>query len=98
MLGGKYAPMPQRIFSQISRVSSDSSSHGLTISWTASGDRVTRNMLTPGSTQHSTERPCAAVRRLPMNFLRSTRWVLFSVGTVGFILSQTGARAQQVRE
>jgi len=33
-----------------------------------------------------------------MNFLRSTRWVLFSVGTVGFILSQTGARAQQVRE
>jgi hypothetical protein len=33
-----------------------------------------------------------------MNFLRSTRWLLCSIGAVGFILSQASARAQEARE
>ena len=33
-----------------------------------------------------------------MNFLRSTRWLLCAIGAVGFILSQTSARAQEAKE
>ena len=33
-----------------------------------------------------------------MNFLRSTRWLLCAMGAVGFILSQTSARAQEAKE
>ena len=33
-----------------------------------------------------------------MNFQRSTRWLLCAIGAVGFILSQTSARAQEAKE